>query len=169
MAYVGILLVIVLDTALRIVSPDRFGLQWAPPDLPLITALYIGFRAKDTGQLGLAIVLGLLVDCFSAQPLGHFGFLYGSAAYFALHVRRYVPAEAYLTHVIALLVCTVFVALLGLLLAAVTVSGPVGSGFSRAAVSALSSALLAPFVFGLWDRSGLFKRAVGGRRSYDFA
>jgi len=168
-AYVGILAVLVLDTALRVVAPDRFGLQWAPPDLPLITALYIGFRARDTGQLGLAVVLGLLADSFSARPLGHFGFLYGSAAYFALHVRRYVPPDAYLSHVVALFFCGLFTSLLGLLLAAVTVPGPVGDGFTRAFAASTLGALLAPFVFGILDRSGFFKRALGGRRRFDFA
>ncbi len=169
MAYLGILVVIVLDAALRVVAPDRFGLQWAPPDLPLITAFYVGFRAKDTGQLGLAVVMGLLVDSFSAQPLGHFGFLYGSAAYFALHLRRYVPTDAYISHVVALSFCALLTALLGLLLAAVTVPGPVGAGFVRALVSGLCSVPLAPFIFGLWDKSGFFKRALRGRRRYDFA
>ena len=168
MAYLGLLFVVVLDNAFQLLAPHGLGLRTAAPDLPLVTAVYIGFRARNTNELGLAILLGALVDCFSARPLGHFAFLYGSAAYFALHIRRYVPSDAFISHVVACLVCGLVTALLGLLLSVATGVGVVGPGFSRTLVEAATTAVVAPFVFGLWDRSRFFRRALGGRGAYEF-
>jgi rod shape-determining protein MreD len=168
MAYLGLLLAVALDNALRVVMPEGLALRLMP-DLPLITALYVGFRARDTDQLGLAVILGLLVDCFSSRPLGHFAFLYGCAAYFALGLRRVVPPDAYASHAVACLVCALLTKLLALLLAAVTVDGPLLAGFLRSLLAAVASAAAAPFVFGLLDRSRFFRRALGGKSSYRFA
>jgi rod shape-determining protein MreD len=167
MAYLGLLLVVLLDHALRLLAPEGFLLK-AAPSLPLITALYIGFRARDTRPLGLAVVLGLFADCFSSAPLGHFAFLYGSAAYVALRARRFVPPEHYASHVVACLVAALVTALLALAVAAATVDGPLFPGFLHSLLRALSSALLAPFVFGLWDRSRFFRRDLRPER-YGFA
>lgn len=167
MAYVGLLLAVVADNALRLL-PEGFLLRTAP-SLPLMTALYVGFRARDTRPLGLAVVLGLLADSFSpSRPLGHFAFLYGAAAYFALRLRRFVPSDHYTSHAVACLVAGFLTALLALLVAAVTVDGPLLPGFVQSLLRALSSALAAPFVFGLWDRSRLFRRDLRGTK-YEFA
>ena len=168
MAYLGLLFVVVLDNAFLLLAPHGLGLRTAAPDLPLATAVYIGFRARNTSELGLAILLGGFVDCFSARPLGHFAFLYGSAAYFALHVRRYVPSDAFVSHIVACLFCGVLAALLGLLVSVAAGVSAVGPGFSRTLLEALTTALAAPFVFSVWDRSRFFRRALGGRGAYEF-
>lgn len=167
MAYLGLLLVVIADNTVRLLLPEGFLLQ-AIPDLPLVTAFYVGFRARDAGSLGLAIVLGLLADCFSSCPLGHFGFLYGSAAYLALRLRRFVPADHYKSHVAACLVAGFVTSLLALLIAVVTVDGPVGPGFLRSLSGTVASAAAAPFVFAIWDRSRLFRGQLRGS-SYEFA
>jgi len=167
MAYIGLLLAVLLDNSVRLLLPDGFLLRTLP-SLPLITALFIGFRARDTRPLGLAVILGVFADCLSSRPLGHFAFLYGCAAYFALNLRRFVPADHYKSHVAAFLVATFLTALLALLIAAVTVDGPVMPGFLRSLLSALTSAIAAPFVFALWDRSRLFRGRLRGS-SYEFA
>lgn len=167
MSYVGLLLAVLVDNALRLLAPEGFLLR-AAPNLPLITALYVGFRARDTRPLGLAVVLGLFADCFSSRPLGHFAFLYGSAAYFALRLRRFVPPDHYTTHVVACLVAGFLTALLALLVAAVTVGGPLLPGFLRSLLGMAASAIAAPFVFGIWDRSRFFRRALRGT-DYGFA
>ena len=164
----GCSLVILVDNALRLVAPAWFGMGTATPDLPLITALYIGFRARNTNQLGLAIALGIFADCFSSRPLGHFAFLYGCAAYLALQVRRYVPSDAYVSHVVGAFFCTFTVALIGLLMAVITVPGPIGPGFLRSVLTAATSSFFAPFVFAAWDRSRFFRRALGSGRRYEF-
>lgn len=168
MAYVGLLLAVVADNAIRLLAPEGFLLRTSP-SLPLMTALYVGFRARDTRPLGLAVVLGLFADCFSpSRPLGHFAFLYGAAAYFALRLRRFVPSDHYTSHAVACLVAGFLTALLALLVAAVTVDGRLLPGFLQWLLRALSSALAAPFVFGLWDRSRLFPRDLRGTK-YEFA
>jgi rod shape-determining protein MreD len=167
MAHLGLLLVVLLDHAIRLLLPEGL-LPLVIPDLPLVTALYVGFRARDARPLGLAIVLGLLADCFSSWPLGHFGFLYGSAAYFALRLRRFVPADHYKSHVAACLVAGFLTALLSLLIALVTVDGPVAAGFLRSLAGTVASAVFAPFVFAIWDWSRLFRGQLRGS-SYEFA
>jgi len=167
MAYLGLLLSVALDNAIRFILPDSFPVRLVP-SLPLVTALFIGFRARDTRPLGLAVVLGLFADCFSSQPLGHFAFLYGSAAYFALRLRRFVPADHYTSHVTACLVAGFLTALFALLIAAVTVDGPVFHAFLRSLVNTVASAIFAPFLFAIWDRSRLFRGPLRGG-SYEFA
>lgn len=167
MAYLGLLLAVLADNALRLVATEGF-LLGAMPNLPLITALYVGFRARDARPLGLAVILGLLADSFSSRPFGHFACLYGCAAYFALRLRRFVPPDHYRTHVVACLVAGALTALLALLMAAVTVDGPLFPGFLRSLSSVVASAITAPFVFGIWDKSRFFRRALRGTE-YAFA
>jgi len=167
MAYLGLLLSVVLDNAIRFLLPDAYLTRFVP-SLPLVTALYIGFRARDTRPLGLAVVLGVFADCFSSRPLGHFAFLYGCAAYFALRLRRFVPMDHFRSHVAACLVAGLLTALLGLLIAAVTVDGPVLPGFLRSLVNTVSSAVFAPFLFAVWDGTRLFRGPLRGT-SYEFA
>ena len=168
MVYLGLLLAVVLDVSVRLLLPDRFALQTAPPDLPLLTALYIGFHARNASQLGYAVSLGLIADCFSSHPLGHFAFLYGASAYVARRVSRYLPPDAALSYVVASFLVGVVAALLALLLAVVTTRGAVAPGLGRALLQALTSALFAPIVFSGWDRSRFFRGAIGGER-YEFA
>jgi rod shape-determining protein MreD len=165
MAYVGILLVILLDNAVRVVVPETFPV--AHPDLALVTALDIGFRARNTKELGLAVVLGLVADCFSARPIGHFAFLYGLGAYMALRMRRYVPSDAFWSHVIACLVCGLCTGGAAFAIAVLTVPGHVGPGLVRSLAQAGAGAAVAPVLFSIWDRSGFFRRALGGDR-YEF-
>jgi rod shape-determining protein MreD len=167
MAFLGLLLAVLADRTLSLLAPEG-ALLGAAPSLPLMTALYVGFRARDTRPLGLAILLGLLADCFSDAPAGHFAFLYGSAAYFALRLRRFVPPDHYKSHVVACLVAGVFMELLALLVAAVTVDGALLPGFLRSLLVATASAVAAPFVFAIWDWSRLFRRALRGTE-YGFA
>ena len=167
MAYVGLLLVVLLDNALRLLAPGWIGMQTGLPDLPLITALYVGFRARDTGDLGLAVVLGVFADCFSADPIGHFAFLYGTAAFCALRIRRYVPPDAFVSHVIASFFCGLVACFFGLVLAIINFRGA-SVGFVHALAATGASALFAPFVFGIWDKSRFFSHALR-RRGYEFA
>ena len=167
MAYLGLLLVVLVDNAIRLLLPDGL-LSELVPDLPLITALYVGFRARDAGPLGLAIVLGVFADCFSSCPLGHFAFLYGAAAYFALRLRRFVPIDHFKSHVAACFVAAFLTSLLALLIAALTLDGPLAPGFLRSLVGTVASAVFAPFVFAIWDKSRLFRRPLRAS-SYEFA
>jgi len=48
------------------------------------------------------------------------------------------------------------------------VDGPLGPGFTRSLLTALTSAPAAPFVFTIWQKTRFFRRALDGRR-YEFA
>ena len=168
MIVIALLLAVLADAVLRRFLPGSELQLAALPSIPLITAYYIGLHARRSGQLGYAIVLGLLLDCFSARPLGYFGFLLGTTAYLAWRMRRYVPAEAILPRMVACLLCGVV--FLGLMLAAATGGGAGNSpGFLRALLMASTSALSAPFVFGIWNQTRFFRRAFRGRRYYEWA
>ena len=170
MIVLALLLAVLADTTLRRFLPGTDFQLSALPSIPLITAFYIGLHARRSSQLGYAIVLGLILDCFSARPLGYFGFLLGATAYLAWRVRRYVPAESLLPRMIACLFCGVLFAFLGLMLAAVTGGGAGNSaGLMRALLMATTSALSAPFVFGIWNQTRFFKSAFRGRRYYEWA
>ena len=168
MIHFALLLAVVSDATLRLVWPDASVDPVWMPSIPLVTALYIGMHARRSSQLGYAIVLGLILDCFSSQPLGHFGFLLGTAAYLAWKVRRYVPPEAIVPRVVACFVCGCAIAFLGLVLAAASGGGAGnGPGLSRALLIAATSAASAPFIFGLWNQSRLFRQAFRGQRYFE--
>lgn len=166
MAYLGLLLAVVVDTAARLFAAGAAG---ALPSLPFVTALYIGFHARHSRQLSLAIALGIIADCFSTCPLGHFAFLYGAGAYVAFRIRRFLPPDPGLAYAVASFFCGVVVAFLALVVAVLSTRGSAAAGFGPSILVAATSALSAPFVFGLWSRSRLFRGALGGRTYYEFA
>ena len=166
----ALLVTVLLDVTLRSHLPGSEFQVLALPSLPLVTALYIGLHARRTSQLGYAIVLGLIVDCFSARPLGYFGFLLGTTAYLAWRVRKYVPADALLPRMIACLFCGLVFAFLGLVLAAITGGGAGNApGLLRAIAMATTSALSVPFLFALWNRTRVFRGAFRGRSYYEWS
>ena len=71
---------------------------------------------------------------------------------------------------VACLFCGLVFAFLGLTLAAVS-GGSAGNapGLLRALLMATTSAISAPFVFGIWDRTRFFRGAFRGRRYYEWA
>ncbi len=169
MAYLALFLAVAIDNAARLFLPPG---DWAGsllPDLPLLTALFVGFHARHTGQLWFAVMQGGFADCLSACPLGHFAFLYGAAAYLAWKVRRFLPPDAATSYVVATLFCALATVALGALVALLSAAGDPAAGAGAAAARALGSALVAPVVYGLWERSRLFRRALGGRSYYEFA
>jgi len=166
----ALLLAVLADTTLRRFLPGSEFQLAALPSIPLMTALYIGLHARRSSQLGYAIVLGLMLDCFSARPLGYFGFLFGTVAYLAWRIRKYVPADAVLPRMVACLFCGIVFAFLGLMLAAISGGGAGNSpGLMRALLMAATSALSAPFVFGIWNQTRFFRAAFRGRSYYEWA
>jgi len=170
MIFFSLVVTVLLDTAMRRHLPASELQLMALPSLPLATALYIGLNARRSSQLGYAILLGLLVDCFSARPLGYFGFLLGTTAYLAWRVRRYVPADAIVPRVIACLFCGLVFSFLGLILAAITGGGAGNApGLLRALAMASTTALSAPLLFAIWSQTRVFRNAFRGRSHYEWA
>jgi len=148
--------------------PDALGLRAAPPDLVFLAALYLGFRARDTGPLYHAALLGAMKDSFSAWPLGHFAFLFGFCALAAQRLRPAFPPRAALPLAAATLLCGFLLAVGGVLLAAVAGRRGAGAAFAPSLLGAVTSALVAPPFFALLDRSRLF-RGLLPRGGYRFA
>lgn len=169
MIVVALVLTVLLDTTMRRHLPTSELQLMLLPSLSLATALYIGIHARRSSQLGYAVILGLIVDCFSARPLGYFGFLLGTTAYLAWRVRKYVPADAIIPRVVACLLCGLVFSFLGLVLAAIT-GGSSGNapGLLRALAMASTTALSAPLLFAIWNQSRVFRRAFRGRSYYEW-
>jgi len=166
----ALVLTVLLDTTMRRHLPATEFQLMLLPSLSLATALYIGIHARTSGQLGYAVLLGLIVDCFSARPVGYFGFLFGATAYLAWRVRKYVPPDAVIPRVVACLLCGFVFSFLGLVLAAIT-GGNAGNapGFLRALAMVSTTALSAPLLFAIWNQSRIFRRVFRGRRHYEWA
>ncbi|MGQ0613820.1 MAG: hypothetical protein ACT4PV_08795 [Planctomycetaceae bacterium] len=167
MAFLGCVLVVFLDLALRPFLPAALGLRAAPPDLPLLAALYIGYRARDAGALVYAPLLGAMKDCFSDWPVGHFAFLFGFCALAAHRMSPYFARQAGLAQAAGSLLCGLLLAVASLLLAVVAGRRGAGAGLPPALFGAVTSALAAPLFFALLDRTRLF-RALLARGAYRF-
>ncbi len=151
------------------------------PDLVLLVVVFVSLNAPRAEALVGGVLLGAMQDLVTLQPLGLFAFAYGLVAYgvsrSAEHVRRAHP----LTHVALALFGG---AVTGVVLVAhdcVRPAGPavvsagtvvaraVRIGPRTAAVSALYTTVLAPFVLGPLSRLHRFfgfdpaRRRRGGR------
>lgn len=169
MAAAGALLAVLLDAALRsFATPSPLG-RVLLPEIPFLLCVWLGLEARGTRALGWAVLVGLLQDGFSEWPLGHFAFLYGAAAHVGHRMRRYFASSSPVLAAVAALFCGLVHAFLGLALAVASrAGGGAGGGFGPALLSALAGALAAPFLFPLFAKSGLFRRALG-RDGYRFA
>jgi len=161
------LLAVFLDAALRPLWPAFLGLHRAPPDLPLLVALYVGIRARERGALFLAPALGAMKDGMSAWPLGHFAFVYGVAALLAHRARTIFPVDAPAGAAAAALSVSAAAAFVAFALRALA-ARPGGDALGLALLGCLATAAAAPLAFALLDRSRAF-RGVLGRHRYDFA
>ncbi|HLL89131.1 MAG TPA: rod shape-determining protein MreD [Tepidisphaeraceae bacterium] len=75
-------------------------LQWhgAQPMLPLMAVVFIALNAPKDAALLAAFGVGLLQDLLSAQPIGLFGFAYGTAAALVTATQSVVYRGHPLTH-----------------------------------------------------------------------
>ncbi len=167
MAFAGCVLVVFLDLALRPFLPEAFGLRGAPPDLPFLAALYLGFRAREVGALVYAPLLGAMKDCFSDWPVGHFAFLFGFCALAAHRMSPYFARQAGFAQAAGSLLCGFLLAVGGLLLAVVAGRRGAGAALPSALFGAVTSALVAAPFFALLDRTRVF-RALLDRGAYRF-
>ena len=169
MATLGLVLLVFAGNGLVLASSMHPFWADAAPHLTLLGAIYIGFMARAPAALSLAILLGFFQDCMgSAWPLGHYAFLYGTAAYLAHRLRRYLPPEAAIAQFLAALLAGLGTAFVSLLLVVATVRSSPGPGLGVELLRACTGAACAPALFAVLESSRLFRRALG-RRSYQFA
>ncbi|MDA1194989.1 MAG: rod shape-determining protein MreD [Planctomycetota bacterium] len=167
MSAVALFALTLLATALPDLLPSTWGLARHPPDLWALAALYLALRARGFRAVGWAVLLGLIRDCVSLDPLGTHGFVLGAIAFlFCAGQRERGRVDG------ASRVALVFVGVLAsgwlYLLRLVPIGGGVVTfgAFLDAIPVALWSALLAMGLFPLFDRFGLFDDVCGRSRAF---
>ena len=68
---------LVLAAGLPDLLPRAFGLSAHAPDLWTALVVYLACRGRGYAAVGWGIVIGLLEDCHSLDPLGTHGFVLG--------------------------------------------------------------------------------------------
>lgn len=81
MGPLALFLLVLLGAALPDLLPAALGLERHPPNVFVFAALYMALRARGYNAVGWALVLGLLQDCISLEPLGSQGFVLGITAF----------------------------------------------------------------------------------------
>ncbi len=72
-------------------APAFLGIRQHCPDLFVAVAVDLGLRSRGPGALAGAVVLGLLQDCASLDPLGTHAFVLGLIAYVFQRPERREP------------------------------------------------------------------------------
>lgn len=81
MGFVVLLALMLLATAIPDLSPHALSIHRHPPDLWVAATLYLAFRARAFKAVGWAILLGLVRDSVSLDPLGTHAFVLGTIAF----------------------------------------------------------------------------------------
>ena len=130
------------------------------PDLVLLVVVFVSLHAPPAEAMLGGLVLGAMQDLVTLQPLGLFAFAYGLLAWFVSRSAQYVRRGHPLTHVAFALAGGVGTGVLmvvhdwvhpiapAVMTGGVVVARAVRIGPRVAAVSAVYTALLAPFVIG---------------------
>ena len=63
------------------IQAELLGIEAHPPDLWAIIVLYVALRSPGYQGVGWGIVVGLVRDCVSLDPLGTSGFVLGMVAF----------------------------------------------------------------------------------------
>ena len=74
-------LLMVLAGFVPALCPSLFGIEAHPPDVWALIVLYIALRSPGYQGVGWGIVVGLVRDCVSLDPLGTNGFVLGMVAF----------------------------------------------------------------------------------------
>lgn len=166
MSLVVLFFLMVLAGSIPAFCPDMLGIQGHAPDLWVITVLYLALRAPGYQAVGWGILVGLVRDCVSLDPLGTNGFVLGLLAFFfaeGRHRRGRVDGVYRMTLVGVGVVAASWLYLLRIL--------PFGGGvvelglFIDALPTALWSAILAGMLFPLLDRYHLLDDLCGRARA----
>lgn len=157
-----------LAVALQIGLSPHIGYHGAAPNLVLLAVIFIAVNApRDAALLG-CFAIGLLQDMVTQQQPGLFAFSYGLVALFVVATQQVVYKGHPLTHFSLALVGGLITASVLLLHALVrpaaphvkdgsVILPPIRLGTTLALEIVLYTAILAPFVLGLLQRTrGLF-------------
>lgn len=167
MSLVVLLVLMILASALPDLVPSVLSLQRHPPDLWALAVLYLAFRGRGYKAVGWAILIGLVRDSISLDPLGTNAFVLGTIAFFFCAGRRQRGRIDGLSRV---LLTGLGVLLAGWLYQLRSLPmGPdlvTGRAFLDAFPVALWSAVMAAGLFPLFDRYGLLDELCGRKHAF---
>ncbi len=156
----------VLAGAVPDVVVPRLGAFGAPPDLYVALATFLALKGNGVHAVKWGILLGLLADCASLDPLGTHAFVLGSVAF--LFARRHgdarpvggvlVPLSVALATVVARVLYVVRCLPLHQ-------GGPVLDPLRSALPAALATALVSWPLLLLLERSGAIDDLTGRRHA----
>jgi len=155
----------VLACAVPDLTPAALGLSRHAPDLFTAVAVYLGLVGRGYGALTGAVLLGLLQDCASLDPLGSHAFVLGIVALVFLRPGRSTPIRGASRATCVVLGCVFGRLLLVVRMLAVMKEGRPGLGFvADGVLSALWTALASWPLFALLDRTHALEDFTGGTR-----
>lgn len=164
MGWIVLVLWMVLAATVPDLCPRAWGLATHPPDLWLAFVVYAACRGRGYAAVGWGIVVGLLQDAQSLDPLGTHGFVLGLVGFLFAEGRTDRGTVAGVTRTVSTFLASVaaaWVTVLRLL--------PLGGGlalapFLDAFPTALFTALAAEPLFSLADRFRALDDLLGRRR-----
>ena len=143
----------VLACAVPDYAPAFLGIERHVPDLFAAVAVDLGLRGRGSGALAGAVVLGLLEDCASLDPLGTHGFVLGMVAFAFLRPERAAPPRGASRAILVALGTLLAHALLLVRLFVVTQGGLGFSSLGAAFPTAIWTALASWPLLSLLDRT----------------
>lgn len=156
----------VLAGAVPDLSVARLGLDRAPPDLWVAMATFLALKGSGYHVVKWGILLGLLADCASLDPLGTHAFVLGTVTFlFARRhgdVRGVTGALVPLSIALATIVARVLYVVRCLPLHR---DGPVLAPLLAAFPAALTTALVSWPLLVLLERAGALDDLTGRRRA----
>lgn len=156
----------VLAGAVPDLAITRLGLDRAPPDLYVAMATFLALKGSGYHVVKWGILLGLLADCASLDPLGTHAFVLGTVAF--LFARRHGDARGVtgaLVPVALALATVVARALYVVRCLPLHQGGPILAPLAAALPVALSTALVSWPLLVLLDRVGAIDDLTGRRRA----
>ena len=166
MSLVVLVVLMVLASALPDLLPSVLSIHRHPPDLWALAALYLAFRARGFKAVGWAILIGLVRDCVSLDPLGTNAFVLGTVAFIFCEGRRQRGRIDGFARVLLTGLGVLLASWLYLLRLLPSVAGMVTFGaFVDAIPVALWSALMAAGLFSVLDRYGLLDELCGRKHA----
>lgn len=146
--------------------PDVMGLAHHGPDLFLLVTLYMALRGRGYSAIPWAILVGLVCDSLSLDPMGTHAFVHGTVAFFFCEGRHHRGRVEGVSR--ALMAGTGVVVGTWIYLARLLPMGNHGVeffDFVGAFVTAFWSMLFALGLYGLLDRYRLLDDVIGRSRA----
>lgn len=154
----------VLGCAIPDFAPSWLGIARHAPDLFTAVAAYLGLRGRGTGALIGAVMLGLLQDCASLDPLGTHAFVLGVVALVFLRPGRDEVVNGPSRAILVALACVLARFILVVRTLAVTPDGPRFDSIVSAFPVAFWTALATWPLLSLLERTHALEDFTGGAR-----